>query len=183
MPEWLNQVDVALFYFFNVGLQNPVFDWLMPFITEKTHWFPVWGAAIVLMAWKGGRKGRTVVLLAIPIILISDQLTSSVLKPFFGRMRPCVALEGINLLVKKKTSFSMPSGHAANFTAAATLFTFYYRRHGWWLFGIALLVGYSRIAVGVHYPFDVLVGSLVGFTSAGLVLIIWRKLEQRIFSG
>ena len=45
------KIDTTLFYFINVTLQNPFFDWLMPFVTEKYHWFPVWGAIIILLIW------------------------------------------------------------------------------------------------------------------------------------
>ena len=63
--EIFEQIDIALFYFINVSLQNSFFDWFMPFITHKQNWFPVWGMLIVLLLWKGGRKGRILVLLII----------------------------------------------------------------------------------------------------------------------
>ena len=56
--EFLLQLDTSLFYIINVDLQNPLFDRLMPFITERTHWFPVWGALVIGLLWKGGKKGR-----------------------------------------------------------------------------------------------------------------------------
>ncbi len=117
--DFLQKIDTAIFYFINVTLQNPVFDWLMPFVTEKYHWFPVWGLVIVLLLWKGGRQGRYMVLLIIPVILLSDQISSSIIKPFFARTRPCVALEGVHLLTGMKTSYSFTSSHAANFFATA----------------------------------------------------------------
>jgi len=181
--EFLNQLDIAIFYFINVDLQNGFFDVFMPFITEKTNWFPVWGIVTILLLWKGGKKGRVVVILIIPVILLSDQITSSVLKPFFGRMRPCVALPDVHLLVKKKTSFSFPSGHAANFFALAAFFNHFYPKYKYYYFIIAALVGISRISIGVHYPFDVLGGALIGVGCAYLVIYAWQNFAKYILKN
>jgi undecaprenyl-diphosphatase len=115
MIDFLIEIDVAVFYFINVNLANPFFDWFMPFITEKFHWFPVWGILIIGLLWKGGKKGRTVVLLIIPVIFLSDQLSAHVLKPLIARQRPCATLPDVHLLVGMKRSLSFPSAHAANF--------------------------------------------------------------------
>ena len=76
----------------------------------------------------------------------------------------------------------MPSAHAANFFAVAAYFGHYFRKHRWWFFVIALIVGISRISVGVHYPFDILVGGLLGIACAyavigmrNLVTQYWRQ--------
>ncbi len=174
MLEFLNEIDVSLFYFINVSLQNPFFDWFMPFITEKYHWFPVWGIIVILLIWKGGKQGRIMVMLIIPVIILSDQLAASVLKPYFQRMRPCMALPDVHLLVNKKISPSMPSAHAANFFAVAAFFGYFFRRYRVLFFVIAFIVGLSRISIGVHYPFDVLVGALLGVGCASVVILSWK---------
>lgn len=177
--DFLQTIDTAVFYFINVTLQNPVFDWLMPFVTEKYTWFPVWGLAVILLLWKGGRQGRFMVLLIIPVIFLSDQISSSVIKPLFERTRPCVALEGVHLLRGMKTSYSFTSSHAANFFATATFFTYFYPRWKWLFFGLATLVGISRISVGVHYPFDVLGGAVLGTACALAVIYSWKWIAER----
>ena len=127
------------------------------------------------MAWKGGGKARILLLLLIPTILISDQLSSHVIKPLFGRLRPCIALDDVHLLLRRKKSFSFPSSHATNMAAVAVIFTWHYRRYWWGFAAFALLIGFSRIYVGVHYPLDVLVGYIVGGGSAGFVLVAWYR--------
>lgn len=172
------QIDTTIFYFINVTMQNVVFDWLMPFITEKKHWFPVWIITAGMLIWKGGKKGRIFVLLIIPLITLSDQVSSSVLKPFFERTRPCGALENIHLLVKMKTSFSFPSSHAANFFATATFFNYFYPKYRWWYFFAAIMVGLSRVSIGVHYPFDILAGGILGAICAYTIILIWNQISK-----
>jgi undecaprenyl-diphosphatase len=178
--EFLQKVDTWLFYFGNITLQNPLFDWLMPFITEKYHWFPVWGLLAVWLLWKGGRQGRIMVLLIIPIIFLSDQIASHVIKPLFARPRPCITLPDVHLLTNKKTSFSFPSSHAANFFAAAAFFSYFFRKYRWWFFAIATMVAYSRIYIGIHYPFDAIAGAFLGIFCAYLILYAWKHLEPKI---
>ena len=178
MLEYILQLDTQLFYLINVTLQNVIFDWLMPFITEKTHWFPVWGVVIILLLWKGGKQGRIVLVLIIPLIFLSDQLSSSILKPLIARTRPCVALDNVHLLVNKTTSFSFPSSHAVNFFALATYFGYFYRKYIWWFLLLATLVAYSRVYVGVHYPFDVLAGAIVGVACAFTIIYLWKFSES-----
>ena len=178
--DFLLHLDTSLFYFINVGLQNPFFDWFMPFITERTHWFPIWGAAVIGLLWKGGKKGRLAVLLIIPVIFLSDQLSAHVLKPLIARPRPCVALPGVHMLVEIKRSFSFPSAHAANFFATAAFFNYFYPRYRWWYFGAAFLVALSRVSIGVHYPLDIIAGGLLGVLCAYTVILIWRLIESSL---
>lgn len=176
MLEWLNHADTALFLFFNVTLANHLFDILMPFVTDKHNWYPVWAIAIVLLLWKGGRKGRWLVVIALLSVATADQLVNQILKPLIGRIRPCNVVEGAHLLLGKKSSFSMPSSHAANFFTAATVFTFFYRKYQLIFWFLAALVAYSRVAVGVHYPFDVAAGALVGV----FIALFWIFLAKRL---
>ena len=118
------------------------------------------------------------VLLIIPVIFLSDQLAASVFKPLIGRARPCVALPDVHLLVNRKISPSMPSAHAANFFAVAAFFGYFFRKYSIWFFIIAFLVGLSRVSIGVHYPFDILMGAILGMCCAYVVIFTWRFLVK-----
>jgi undecaprenyl-diphosphatase len=152
----------------------------MPFITDKYHWFPVWGFLAVLLLWKGGKQGRIVVLLIIPVIFLSDQISSHVIKPWIARPRPCITLPDVHLLTNKRTSFSFPSSHAANFFAVAAFFSYFYKKYCWWFFSVAALVAYSRIYIGIHYPFDAIAGAVLGIFCTCFVITTWQFSERLI---
>ncbi len=184
--QHLARADTALFRWINAGHRNPVFDGLMPFVTEAGNWH-----VAILVTWTalllfGGGRGRTAALWVVPLLALSDQTSSNLLKDFFARARPCNTLVDVHLLVGCSSSFSMPSSHAANFGAAAFHLGWFYRRAAPLLAVLALLVGYSRVYVGVHYPFDVLVGFAVGVLAALAVEGLQRAsvaLGQRLRRG
>jgi undecaprenyl-diphosphatase len=191
-PAWLS-LDIRVFRYLNGGpIKNPFFDMLMPVITDLTRWrvvlLLVWAGLVII----GGSKGRWAALMLIPIIVASDQLSSQVLKPIFGRMRPCEALGGINLwhgpegwivtpaevVGGYKTSFSFPSSHAANITSSMLFLAFAYRRWMALPLTVMVLVSFSRIYVGVHWPLDVAMGMVLGALIAILVYIVFRRIYK-----
>jgi len=164
MFEWLGGIDRELFYFFNVTLANPVTDLIMPFLTSNNVLRTLYALALILMFWKGDRKLCWLALFSGLVVLISDQLVSSVLKEIIDRPRPCHSgqLTDIRLLVPCGAGKSMPSAHAANAFGLAVFFSWYYRRLLWYLLVFAALVALSRVCVGVHYPGDIAAGGLIG---------------------
>ena len=89
--------------------------------------------------------------------------------------RPCNALSDVRLLVGCTKSFSFPSGHATNAFAVATYLSYNYRRYFPCFFFMAVIIAYSRIYVGVHYPLDVASGALVGGIGALLAIEADKK--------
>ena len=186
MLDALLKIDTAVFFFINNTLANPVLDWFMPFITRQQNWNPVFVVIIIGLLWKGGRTGRIVVLLLIPVILLSDQITSSLIKPWVDRIRPCEAFEAagtVRALIGVKTSPSFPSSHASNAFAAALLFALFYPKRQWIYFVIAGLIALSRVYVGVHYPIDVIVGSAVGLGCTFVVYQCYLWIVNRKATG
>ncbi len=192
MLDFLYSIDKNLFYLFNQALHNPLFDVIMPFITNMDQirlmgikifyviGFLLW---IILIA-KGGKTGRVVALLFIPTIIVSDQLSSHLIKPLVERPRPChvvngsPVLEHIRLLVDCGSGKSFPSSHAVNSFAGATLLSFYYRQWSWIFLAYASVVSFSRVYVGVHYPLDVVGGAVVGTGCALFIIFLWQKVEK-----
>jgi len=173
----LPATDTLLFFFVNRDLQNSFFDVFMPFITKRAYLF-----FLPLYLWlfvKDRKKAVLALVLGFTSLLIADW-ASHTLKHFFERPRPCSELDGVRVLVGCGRSFSMPSNHAVN--AFAFIVPFYIlieSRMRFAFVAVALLVGFSRIYVGVHYPSDVVVGALLGILLSLSVLRIYSWASVR----
>jgi undecaprenyl-diphosphatase len=154
----LNNVDVVLFYFININLQNPFFNALMPIITNIGLYL-LWLVICAVLAIFGGEKGRNVALILLIGILIGHFL-SDYLKYVFSRPRPFMALTGVHQLANA-TNYSFPSGHATEVFIGCIILGKKYR-HLILFILLAVLIAFSRVYIGVHYPGDVLAGALLG---------------------
>lgn len=180
-------IDERLFVLLNGTLHNTFFDWFMPLITKSStvlH-FVVAMLLVYLIFQKFSKTAIINVLTYLVVFGLADSITHRILKPFFGRVRPCnpaYFFDGVNnylinsrLLLGYKTSFSMPSNHASNMFAMATFWSLLYPKSAKFLFPIAFVITYSRLYVGVHYPFDLLFGSIVGSAIAISVYLLFEK--------
>jgi undecaprenyl-diphosphatase len=177
--EKLVQLDTVLFYFLNGKASNALFDFLMPILTNLDYWRIPLALFVLALAIFGKKRGRMAVVLLIFGITLSDQICNSVIKPLVGRIRPCNVLENIHLLINCTQSFSFPSSHATNMFTGTILLSFIYRKWRVVLLTIATLVAYSRVYVGVHYPFDVLGGIVLGITCALIIIVLYKFLSRR----
>lgn len=155
--ETLREWDVAGFHLINGSLRNRFFDLLMPFISDKWNFALPVGVLFFYVLLFRPKRDRIVAIGAIAVILLADE-TSQLLKELFQRTRPVLFLHD----AIRPRSFSFPSSHASNMFALATFLSYNYFRLGLLCFVAAVLVGYSRIYLGSHYPIDVLGGALLG---------------------
>lgn len=172
MFDAIDFVDVPLFELLNGRFHHPALDALMTAVTTQENWYPVLaGIWIALLIW-GGRKGRLAAIMLVLAIALSDRITCGLMKPLFGRLRPMNALpeSQVRLLVGASRAYSFPSAHAANSMSMATVLAWRLPRLWPAFAAVAALVAYSRVYVGVHYPFDVVVGSLVGLLCGRLAI-------------
>ncbi len=167
MMDWLLSIDTDLFRFINHSLVNPVFDWIMPRMAGHPLFLPVVLLAGFLLLWKGGRRGRIFVLLLAMGIGLTDGIVCNSIKKLVGRPRPCAALADTRALIGCGQAGSMPSSHAANWSAAAVVFFVFYRRSWRVMAPMAATIAFSRVYNGVHYPSDRVAGVVLGGGSAG----------------
>ncbi len=163
--------DIAILHFFNQTLAYSAFDFIFKTICDFSIWrWPV-AAIIVIMLWKGGAKGRWVVLLAILTAVIIDLTIHYLLKPGFGRLRPChvESLAWLRLIDGCGGRYGFPSSHAANFFGQAVIIGAFYKSSRYYMYPLAVLVAIGRVYLGVHYPTDVLAGAIYGVAVALLV--------------
>jgi undecaprenyl-diphosphatase len=163
MIDFVQKIDLMLFRFLNESIANPVFDLIMPFLTEEDNFIIpillVWLSLIIF----GGKRGRLAAVLLVLATAAADAIAYQILKPSFGRLRPCHALESVRLLVNCGGQYGFVSNHAANMFASMTTLGIFYRKSRPYLLGFAGLIAFTRVYVGVHYPGDVLFGGLLGF--------------------
>lgn len=127
------------------------------------------------------RKIGVTVLCALILSLIVCNIT---IKPLAARIRPYDLRDGIELIVSKPTDYSFPSGHSsASFAAAAAIFA-YKKRWGAAALVLAALIAFSRLYLYVHFPTDVLGGSLLGclfgVCAYYIVKFVYPKAESAI---
>jgi len=170
-------------------------DWLDPvmyYTSQTLFWLPLYLFLLWLII-KDFKKEWWIPLIGIGFtILFADQITASLMKPFFARLRPSQepALQGIVHLVRGYNGeiytgglYGFASSHAANTFGTATFFTLVFRtRRPWikWLFVWAAAMTYTRIYLGAHYPGDILVGSIVGVTGALIGFRIYQWIKAKV---
>lgn len=183
MIDQLIEYDKELFRFLN-SFHTPWLDPVMAILTETVAWLPLFIFLLYIII-KEHKKESWIILLGIAItILLADQTTATIMKPFFSRLRPSrePALQDVIHLVDGYAGgqFGFASSHAANtFGVAFFLLLVFRRTKPWiaWMFLWAAFVSYTRIYLGVHYPGDILVGASVGMICGwiGFKFSMWLK--------
>lgn len=171
----MESLDRFLFQLINSSLSNPLFDNIMPYLTDlhKQASFLKITLPLLLISWILQKRLSAIkIILALSLCIgCVDIIAYRVLKPIFQRERPPAVEKIINLRTNRYSGYSFPSNHAANNFAGATILSFCYPPLSPIFFSFAGLIALSRVYVGVHYPFDVIGGGLLGFFFG--LLFIW----------
>ena len=176
--EYINSIDIELLFLINNKLSNKLFDIIMPIITNENYWILPIIVLISYLLFFNKVKGKIVLTIIFISLGINDYFCASILKPYFSRLRPShEILDYINLLVPKGGKWSMPSNHASNMFALATIISYFYSNQKWNIYFLAIIISFSRLYVGVHYPLDVITGSLIGYTISWIIITLWVKIK------
>ena len=181
----LERFDQTLFLLIN-SWNSPFWDNIMWAISGKLIWVPLYIAILFYLAKKYKRGFWLIAVFIALAITLSDQISVQLFKNLFCRLRPChePLLDGLVHLVNGKCGgqYGFVSSHAANSFNIA-VFTSLLIRKRWYAIAMvfwALIIGYSRIYLGVHYPGDVICGSLLGIIIGYSVYKLYIYTENRL---
>ena len=183
--DWLLDLDTKIFLAIN-GFQSDTWDGIMWWISGKTTWWPFYLFILMVMGWY--RKWQLVgwiVFLAL-LITLTDQSSVHLFKNVIQRLRPCHEpdLQGVVHLVRNKCGgqFGFISSHAANAFGVASFAALWMHKR-WISIAMvfwAVLISYSRVDLGVHYPLDVIAGGLWGAGCGWLLFRIYNWVMGRL---
>jgi len=182
LVDTLKYWDTNLFLLIN-GIHSPFFDSFMFTVSEKFIWIPLYLSVLYLLIKYWKKDAVWLIVAIILCIVISDQISSGLLKDLVKRLRPSHAdnLKGLVHLVRDYSGgkYGFASSHAANAFGFAILTSLILKRriYTWFIMVWAIITAYSRIYLGVHYPMDVLGGAIVG-TMASFICY-WTILKFR----
>ncbi len=171
MVEALLARDAALLEWL-LALPHPeALNWIFRVASRVGIGGAIWLAAgaMLLVArqitWKDAAR------IVIAIVLV-HAVVDLAMKPWFGRVRPPLAIAEVRPFADVPESLSFPSGHAANAIAAAVVFSRVWRRGRAVVWVAAAVVAVARVYLGVHYPLDAVAGSVTGALCGWVALVV-----------
>lgn len=180
--DGITNIDLNINLFIQENLRV---DWLNPIVKGFTMLnnggLFVIGVVILLLFLK---KYRYVGIVTAFSLVIEFILNNLFLKPFIARPRPYDMMDEVILLVEKARDYSFPSGHTGSaFAVGVAMYLMLPKESkniGRYAILFSVLMGFSRLYVGIHYPSDVIGGALLGIMTAFLAVWIFKHNQKRM---
>jgi len=174
-------LDYKIFSWIHNLSGQPAVDQFMATLSNAKMWVALAVLVLFYMLFKRMKKALVYFFWIAITIGINDLISARILKPLFGRLRPCREFPEMIEVVRGWCGgdFSFPSNHASNTAVAVTILWFVLPKGPRvFVVSLGLLVGFSRIYLGVHYPGDVLAGFVLGITFG----LLSRKLVRQFLN-
>ena len=165
--EFILNIDDKIINFVDKNMNNKAVERFMKFVSKIGDNGAVWIGMAFALILMGGKKRRAG-LIMLASLTVEASICNLVIKPSVGRIRP-FDVYGFKISIKRPMDYSFPSGHTAAAFAAAYSMYLSDRKHGLPMLYAAAVMGFSRIYLLVHYPFDVIAGAFLGIVSAASV--------------
>lgn len=170
-PEW----NFVWFLKINSDWSGPILDFILPWLRNKYFWLPLYAFIVSYLAINYNKKGWIIIIACLMNFGMSDSASSHILKPYFAQERPCnntFFKDHVVSRVKCGVGKSFPSSHATNHFALGTFLGLIFLKRTKWVLALgiawAAVISYAQVYVGVHYPVDIIVGSILGVLIAFL---------------
>lgn len=165
--------DFPILYFIQDNIVSPMLNEIMVFVSVIGEGGAVWILTALIMIFF--RKTRTCGILMLCAMMFCYLTGELVAKNLFCRIRPCYQDMSVEMLVSRPDSYSFPSGHSSSSFAAASTAFYFNKKIGIPALLLAGLIAFSRLYLFVHFPSDVLTGTLWGIFGAALVIVVYGK--------
>jgi undecaprenyl-diphosphatase len=164
VAERLRGGDILAFFWINQAFRSSFYDWIMPKITHLGGVTSSVLCALFLLISKNSFWHQVGLNMASSLIL--SHLIVNLIKRFVRRRRPYQALDGVSTGTKLLEDASFPSGHSTAIFCMATVLSSAVPSMMFILYGIAAIVAFSRVYLGMHYPSDITIGAGLGIITA-----------------
>jgi undecaprenyl-diphosphatase len=175
----MQYLDLSIVQFFN-HLGSPWIDALTILVSNEIFLVLVWMAIMMTVVWYDKNQGRKVtytVLVALSLhFLISEALIKYALSEYIFRVRPYLVDPSIIPLGKRYIDSSIPSSHMASTVAMLFVYFQYYKKYWPAMLGFIVLMAFSRLHNGMHYPSDIISGIILGTIYGAIALCVGRRL-------
>lgn len=171
----ISAYNIELFRMINdLGKQYTALNPVMIFIAEYTIFFL---ALAVVTLWLSRSNNNRLIVISGVVTLVLSEIVGKIAGKLHTNNQPFAEIANVNQLIEKAVNNSFPSDHTIIFFSFCITFLLFNRGWGFLATIIALIVGFSRIWVGVHYPADVFAGALISIIIAIVVFNVVPKLS------
>lgn len=182
----LEKLDISLFNYINQGLSSDFLDFFLVPIRYEKFWIPFYVFVLAFLILNIKKYQWFSIFIILASIGVADIASSHIIKPLVERPRPCHNNSGIENVVQRVrcgSGYSFTSSHATNHFATATiLFLFFGGRKKKWmylLFVWAAVISFAQVYVGVHYPIDILCGTILGISIGTLGYYFYKNWRNK----